>query len=77
MEEKKQINFKSKRGVMHIFPEHYFVCNWQFDENEEEEAVLANALAIVAEKNGLSINDISHLFPYVLRILKSNIEWSK
>lgn len=53
------------------------VYNWGFNEGEEEEARLCNAMAEVAKKNGLDGNDLTHLFPAVLRMLKSDIEWSK
>ncbi len=51
--------------------------NWSFPLNEEAEADLANAVAVVAKKNGLSNNDISYVFPYILRMLKSNSVWAK
>jgi hypothetical protein len=34
-------------------------------------------MAIVAEKNGLTANDLQHLFPAVLRMLKDTSAWSK
>lgn len=60
-----------------IYPVHGMVYNWGFNEGEEEEARLCNAMAEVAKKNGLDGNDLTHLFPAVLRMLKSDIEWSK
>ena len=54
-----------------------FCYNWQFPLEEEAEADLANAIAAVAKKNGLSNNDMSHVFPYILRMLKSNSVWAK
>jgi hypothetical protein len=53
------------------------VQNWLFTEDNEDEAMLANQMAVVAEKNGLTVNDLQHLFPAVLRMLKSNSRWSK
>jgi hypothetical protein len=56
---------------------HFFVNNWSFKPNEIEEANLANTIAIVAEKNGLSINDMAHIYPLILRMLKSKIQWAE
>jgi hypothetical protein len=66
-----------KGGVTEVFPTHWMVNNWLFKEGEEEEAKLAHCMALVAEKNGMSANDLHHLFPAVLRMLKSEIPWSK
>ena len=54
-----------------------FCYNWQFPLEEEAEADLANAIAAVATKNGLSSSDMLHVFPYILRMLKSNSVWAK
>ena len=51
--------------------------SWQFPLEEEAEADLANAIAAVAKKNGLSSSDMLHVFPYILRMLKSNSIWAK
>lgn len=67
----------NKNRKRKIFPVNYLVKNWLFKEEEEEEATLAQAMADVAEKNGMDANDMSHLFPFVLRMLKSKIDWSK
>ena len=53
------------------------VKNWVFTEDEHAEATLAHAMAVVAEKNGMSANDLSHLFPALLRTLKSETDWAK
>ncbi|MFT6125750.1 MAG: hypothetical protein ACJAVA_000191 [Flavobacteriaceae bacterium] len=71
------LRFKYEKGVKQVFPANELVKNWLFKEGEEDEAILANSLAKVAEKNSLSANDLHHLFPYVLRMLKSEINWSK
>jgi len=71
------VNFDYSGDKKKVFPAHPYVSNWQFDENEINEATLAHFMAVVAEKNGLSNNEISHVFPIVLRILKSDIPWSK
>jgi hypothetical protein len=71
--------FKGKVSYHKLSEEscHSFVKSWGFDENDSDEALLANQLAIVAEKNGLSTNDFHHIFPVILRILKSKSEWAK
>lgn len=53
------------------------VKNWLFTEDTEEEANLANAMAIVAEKSGMTVNALQHIFPAVLRMLKNDSDWSK
>lgn len=74
---KDKIRFEYEKGEKQIFPNNNLVKNWLFKEGEEDEAILADSLAEVAEKNGLSANDLHYLFPYVLRMLKSDIDWSK
>lgn len=71
------LNYNWRKGAMEVFPAHPMVRNWLFDENTEEEAVLANSLAAVAEKSGLTANDLQHLFPAILRMLKNNSTWAK
>lgn len=63
-------------GVIEVFPNHQFVNNWLFTEDEKEEAALAHHIATVAEKNGMSSNEVYQLYPAILRMLKSKIEWS-
>jgi len=71
------LNFEYNKGVKEVYPANNLAKNWRFDEGEEDEASLAHFMAVVAEKNGLSGNDLNHIFPVVLRILKSEIPWSK
>lgn len=75
-----------KKGESFHTPFHQFVGNWAFpcnaaDSTNEEaaatEANLADAIARVAELNGLSNNDVMHIFPLVLRMLKSKSDWTK
>jgi hypothetical protein len=47
------------------------------EKQAKAECELADAMANVAELNGLSANDLQHLFPAVLRMLKSNSPWAK
>lgn len=71
------LKFEYKKGVAKVFPTNKLVSNWLFDEDTEEEALLAHYIGVVAEKNGLTQNDLIHLYPAILRMLKSNINWSK
>ena len=59
------------------YPTHKMVANWVFDEQEQEEAALTNYMAAVAEKSGMDANDLIHLVPAVLRMLKSDCAWAK
>jgi len=60
-----------------VRPEAPGVQSWGFEVGQEDEARLANFVAIVAAKNGMSRNDIHYVFPYILRMLKSDIQWAK
>lgn len=59
------------------YPTHESVNNWQFPDGELEEAALCSVLAAVAEKNGVSINSLLHLFPAILKMLNSKSAWTK
>lgn len=65
-----------RKGKAEVYPLHPMVENWLFTEDTEEEASLADAMARVAEKSGMSANDLQHLFPAVLRMLKSKSDWT-
>ena len=71
------LRFEYEKGVQTVYPAHPMVNNWVFTEDEHAEATLAHAMAVVAEKNGMGVNDLAHLFPALLRTLKSDIPWSK
>jgi hypothetical protein len=71
------LNIKWEKGKKKVFPAHPLVSNWLFTEETEEEAILAHALAMVAEKSGMTANDLLHLFPALLRMLKNDSAWSK
>jgi len=71
------LKFEYEKGVQKVYPANWMVKNWLFQEDEKDEATLAHAMAIVAEKNGMSSNDLQHLFPAILRMLKSDIDWAK
>ncbi len=59
-----------------IYPANKLVKHWIFTEEEEKQAYLAHALGEVAEVNGVSTNDLAHLFPAILRMLKDKSEWA-
>ena len=71
------IIFTYKKGVRTIRPVHHMVKHWAFDSEMEKEAILANAMAAVAEKSGMTANDLQHIFPAVLRMLKNDTTWAK
>lgn len=71
------LKFEYRKGERQIFPCHTFVKSFLFTDAEEEEAAFAHHLAVVAEKNGMSNNDVLELFPAIMRILKSKSEWAK
>jgi hypothetical protein len=73
----KALNFKWRKGVKEVFPAHPMVENWLFTEDTEEEAMLAHQMAVIAEKGGVSANELMTIFPAVLRMLKNDTAWSK
>lgn len=77
MNDNQVLNYKWRKGVKEVFPAHKMVDNWLFTEDTEDEAMLANSMAVVAEKSGMTANDLQHLFPAVLRMLNNDTAWSK
>lgn len=75
----KELKFTYINGnEVDCYPMHNFAHHWTFDaKTEQEEALLANCMAKVAEKNGLNTNDLVGMFPLVLRMLKSKSNWAK
>jgi uncharacterized protein (DUF2267 family) len=73
---------RTKRGS-YIHPKHKFIKNWAFNDSckdesyNEKEANLADAMARIAEANGMNVNDMHHSLPAVLRMLKSDSNWAK
>jgi len=67
---------RGSKGKLEVFPQHLFVKNWVFNEDEKDEAALAHYIAAVAEKNGMSANEVYQIFPAMLRMLRSNIDWA-
>jgi hypothetical protein len=66
-----------RKGVATVSPKHNMVKHWAFTEDSIDEARLAHQMAVVAEKSGMTANDLMHLFPALLRTLKNNSAWSK
>ena len=60
-----------------ITPKNEMVKNWTFKISDSEEALVAFALGRLAEKTGMDKNELQHAFPTILRIMKSNSNWSK
>lgn len=75
--ENRVLNFKYKGAIKEIYPAHPMVKNWLFTQDTEAEAELAHHMAVVAEKSGMTANELHHIFPAVLRMLKNDSEWSK
>ena len=71
-----KLTYKWHKGVKEVFPSNQMVNNWSFTEEEEVEAELADAMAAVAKKSGISVNELQHIFPAVLRMLKNKSSWS-
>jgi hypothetical protein len=77
MENQEVLKFTWKKGIKEVKPAHQMVQNWMFTEETEDHASLVHYMAVIAEKNGLTVNDLQHLFPAVLRMLKDNSNWSR
>lgn len=71
------LKFEYHQDGRKVFPTHPMVKNWVFGDDEEDEALLAHFMAKVAEKNGMNANDVMHIFPATLRMLKSESPWTK
>ena len=72
------LNVKNTYNKHHpLQPLHDMVKYHSFNINEELECHLLDALARVADKNNIDINHLNHLFPAILRMLKSDSEWAK
>ena len=48
-----------------------------FSKDDDMECHLLDAVARVAQKNKIGVNELSYLFPAILRMLRSDINWSK
>ena len=75
--EDKDVKYKSMRSNA-IIPTHYMVKQMAFEgDTAFEEAKLVNAMAELADKTGMSANDVAHLIPAVLRMLKVKSPWTE
>ena len=63
------VNYKYVDGIKEVYPAHPLVSNMLFTENEE--AILANAMAVVADKNKVSSHEVKYAFYATLRLLKN------
>lgn len=77
MENKEVLKFTWKQGIKEVRPAHPMIENWLFTEDTEDEAMLAHQMSVVAEKSGMTSNDLIHIFPAVLRMLKNGTKWSQ
>ena len=75
--EEKTIKKESIAGEVYIYPVHSSVKFWRFNEGEEEEAKFCHAMAVLAKKNKIDINEFKYLFVASLRTLNSKIDWCK
>ena len=66
-----------RKGRRFVQPTHQLVKNWVFDEQDEDEALFAQTMAVIAEKSDISTNELSHIYPAILRMLKNKSEWAK
>ena len=71
------IEIDQKDKELKYYPKHELVTNWQFPDTDLEEAELIHVLAKLSVKTGLSINQLQHIFPAILRMMKSNSIWAK
>jgi len=69
-----------------MYPHHQMMKNMVFspkEDNDESylkaknEAHLADAIARVAEDNGMEINAVQRALPFILRMLKSKSVWAE
>lgn len=72
-----KVSNKKNTNKLDVFPKHPMVKHWLFSEETEAEAMLAHHVAVVAEKGGISVNQLQHLFPAILRMLKNKSDWAK
>lgn len=71
------IHFKYNKGERTIFPAHRMADDFMFDTDEEHEAAMVHFMAKICDKNGMTKNDLMHVIPFVLRMLKSKSKWAE
>lgn len=69
------LKFKVIDGEKYVYPNHPMVDCWMFEEDKKEEAMMAYSMAVLAKKNDVSLTELMHLFPAVLRMMKSDGSW--
>jgi len=60
-----------------LSPSAPLISSWVFELGEEEEVAVAQALHMLAQKNGISLTEQHSLFIAVMRMYKSNSVWSE
>ena len=60
-----------------LSPSAPLISSWAFELGEEEEVAVAQALHMLAMKNGISLTEQHSLFVAVMRMYKSNSVWSE
>jgi len=59
-----------------LSPSAPLISSWAFELGEEEEVAVAQALHMLALKNGISLTEQHSLFVAVMRMYKSDSVWS-
>lgn len=59
-----------------IFPANELVNNWIFRDDTIDEAHLCHYIGVIVQKNGLYPDDLHALFPAILRMLHSEVDWA-
>lgn len=62
-------------GNMYYKPMHHLTQHLAF--GHPEEANLCDAISRLAETNGMGLQDVYTMMPFILRMLKSNSKWAK
>ena len=60
-----------------LSPSAPLISSWAFELGEEEEVVVAQALHMLAQKNGIGLTEQHYLFVAVMRMYKSDSLWSE
>lgn len=55
--------------------DHPMIKSWEFETRAECD--LAESCAVIAERNGIDVNEFRYSFTSILRMLKHESEWSK
>ena len=60
-----------------LSPSAPLISSWAFELGEEEEVMVAQALHMLAMKNGIDLTEQKYLFTAVLRMYNSDSIWSE